>query len=56
MRPNVAFEGRPRRLGGVQCSGGTLNKKSSMIVQRWSVSPTAIAGVRRNQRRLPLSK
>ena len=50
----VALEGRPRRFGGVQRGKGTRYDNSSTTVQRWSVIPAAIAGVRETQRcRLP---
>lgn len=43
------LEGLPRRLGGVQGAGGTLNQKSSSGVQRWSVMEAVMAGVRWTQ-------
>src|SRR5215213_10283797 len=38
--------GRPRRFGGTQGGSGIGWLSHSRIVQRWSVSPAAIAGVR----------
>ena len=42
-----ALERRPRCVGGCQRGGGTWWCNSALTVQRWSVMPAAIAGVRR---------
>ena len=39
------FSEPPRRLGGDQVGGGTLNENNSSIVQMWSVRQAAMAGV-----------
>ncbi len=50
MRRKVSLEGGPRRLGGVQHGGGTLKCNSSAMLQQWSVTLAARAGVRCTQR------
>src|ERR671932_2180650 len=42
----ITFERRPRCLGGAQRGGGIRCHSSSRTVQRCSVIPAAIAGVR----------
>lgn len=43
----MAFDFRPRRFGGgYQRGGGTRNSSTPVMLQRWLVSPAAIAGVR----------
>src|SRR6516165_12134193 len=42
---NGRVRGRPRRFGSTQAGGATWYRNNSTRLQRWSVSPLALAGV-----------